>query len=69
MFFDQKTPVYLDTKKSRKADGGGINPYGQPDRKIAVFTTSLQQSQSQIHKILQPLLHHTIITHTEVIAD
>ena len=36
-------------KKSRKADrkGGGINPYGQPDRKETVFLTT-PQSTSQI---------------------
>ena len=36
----QKSNVHLRKKHKtadRKGGGGGVNPYGQPDRKISVF--------------------------------
>ena len=47
--------MYTSEKKhkspDRKGGGGGVNPYGQPDRKISVcfFTPSLSPNQRISH--------------------
>ena len=50
----QKSNVHL-RKKHETADrkGGGVNPYGQPDRKISVFFLTASLSVREKSDVLQ----------------